>query len=761
MILQVTDPKTNEFTGRWVTIQGLIKFRIVRSAGSKPSTLVAHVSTTALEENFKTNTRFWPFQGIRIIEDDVNPRPAELATDPNVVNLIDVMYFAGRIDSAYLKEDPERGRVWEISARCWLGLLADNNIGEGKWMTPKDTKRGKPVSLYGDKYKPFYEEYYGRPDVGWGEYRYNIIADLVSNIVPNFGERQASGYWIDNNIGIWGINYSKLVEPYKNDTSIESPFKGISIRFPNSLPIQIKFENSEETILQAIQRVAESDPWCDGLAGDTYIDIDATYFTLIDGAGIHTERTRYNNNITMDYVKNSRRGVGGDLQMAIRTVADGAGRLGEYVPRGWQFTGFYAYYGKKPTTRNNTKAHGIVEIDFGRDGLEKYTVTIGNEGSIDMDPTELNPSGAIVADKSSEKWDPINGLFRTKKTKVYKFDSMKDDMTKILGVEADSSKVRYNVDLAASNLINTLTASNGGINRGTITIVGRPKSLYTKLPIRPAEIIKLHIPHLGLEWSETVEATYTPNESSDFVVEQWSYDWPDERTVIEVTKAAPTNISTAVSKVLSTYAASHKDIYIAQSGWIPIYPLRLSKPSAEWPSGNGNHNIYRKPNGQWTTSNVSDQDARVTNENAGSYAITFSWDSPDSNVKRQDVVVEFGFYGGNKAPTEWDNNVKNDKIVPSSIRTVNDNKLRASTGLGSIDIVKKNNKTKIVGILPVEIQSLEGYFTEGIWNQMAESWKNLDPANNVAPAWPKDPKAVGFVTVNSPNLVVRFKIKKT
>lgn len=742
MILQTCNPATNDFVN-WVTVPGLIKFKVVRSAGSKPSTLVAHVSTNTVES---TTPRFWPFLGIRIIETDVDNR-----SDRSVPKSTDVMYFAGRIDAAYLKEDPGRGRIWEITARCWLSVLADNNMNDGRWVSAQFSSRGKykngsPIYTSADKFSPKYMDNYGRTDgvPPWGEFRQNIIWDLCMNIVPSYDTS-----FNDNKLGIIGF--------------------GASISPPNSLPVAVSFTDTNKSILSVIQELAESDPWCANYS--EYID--ASYFgTLgdIDLSGLNAS--------TPTLPANARKGIGGDLQMQINYASDGAGRTAEYVARGRDFNGFYANYGPKPDTRANTVSFPIAEVDFGKDGLDIYTsASLDSGGSLSSDYSYYS-DGMISSGQGDSVWNPSQGKFRVRKTRVLNLKDAQQNLSFLNSASStqQSSIGRLSADYAISQIVNSFMNSNGGANRGRITLAGRPKNRSTNVVLRPAEIIKLHIPHLNIKWSNTVESNDTPNSNCDFVVEQWSYEWPEERTIVELTRQQPISLSSSVSSILTNIARGN---YIDSTGWIPLW-LTTPTWAASFPSNFPFYSadatkriLWRNTNGTWRSVAYprplpdSDKDwdllletsldriQQDLNTGANDYfrtnnkRIQLTWQARNPDVDVNRIVGEAAFYIYNKSLSTDSSNgyltlTKDINVVNSSIFQFD----IVSQG-GAVHL--SPDPSKIMIDIPYEF----GRYGDPI---MSDDFWRTNILNNAPGSFlfPKDIKNPSKITWNSSCLLVRF-----
>lgn len=757
MILQICDPKTNDFT-TWITVSGLIRFRVVRSAGSRPSTLVAYVAANK-EESEISNTRFWPFQGIRVVETD-----GTYHADKNVPVSEDPMYFAGRIDNVYLKEDIEKGRVWEIHARCWLGVLADNNVTDGRWASCIGSTRKPSGQGFGID-KPWEPKYVDklRPTTltPWGEFRSYIIWDLCMNAVPTYDAKGG-----DNLLGIAGF------AAYGNISGrSDADYPLIELRRPNSLPVSVSFTNPDQSILSAIQSIANSDPWCDGLYGEALLfDIDSTYLA--------TDATV---NVGLNYAKiikqklppGTRRGIGGDLQMQIRKAGDGAGRTAEYLPKGWQFTGVYAYYGKKPPTRENTAAQAIAEIDFGRDGLDTYTSAVLNSGgqaTTDILDSNTSSSGEVTATQSAmSTWDPAKGKFRAKKTKRVELPGLKEDLSKLKSGEEKGSLARASVDAAAASIFNTLASSNGGIYRGNITIAGRPKSLKTKLPIRPGELMKLHIPHLGIKWADYEEPNYLPNNNSDFVIEQWSYEWPDERTVFELTKQQPGSIMKSMFEVFPTVADSLATNEVA-SPWVPIYKVR-NDPTA--PS-TANKTIYlydlvwndltstnKPPNDNWEMFATCQRDGSSQIDNT---SVEIQWRPKVGTLDKNSIVVQFGIWDGMTTAgtfrlTNGSTLAKDYHPIQETVRDIEFNNDYWRTD----GYVKLMDNKEIVVHLPYQLDGSGNVIDMDAWEALNTQWLTSSVYGEFIPTalnYPSDPAHPSWITRNTPNLLIRIRVKK-
>lgn len=753
MLLQVCDPATNDFK-TWINVKGLIRYKLVRSGGSKPSSFTAYVSANSEEED-TSKVRFWPFQGIRVIETD---GPLHDPNSRDTPQAYDVMYFAGRIDSVYLKEDPTRGRMWEINARCWLSVLQDNTINEGKWCSALFGARQKVGYDSKRKWKPTYSQDYGRPDYPWGEYRRFIIWDLVMNIISSYDDDG-----LDNLTGIerfWysgettqsviaGIPYDNYL--YKN---------GIGTMFPNSLPVQVDFTDKTQSILSCIQRLALTDPWSDGLDGPLGGDIDSV---MLARAGAGAMELKFPSLSGINIPTNRRKGIGADLQMQMRTLEDNAGRTAEYIPKGWMCTGYHAYYGSKPSGRDSTPAYAIIEMDFGKDGMDLFTnATAGKDGDLDSSDIQLSAAGNVT-NSGASTWDPKKGKFRTIKTKRVDLGNLADDLNKIKGGEQTASQARLSIDAISADIFNTTQISNGGVYRGTITISGRPKSLMTGMPIRPSEVIKLHIPHLGIEWSSTLEYLNIPNSSSDFIVEQFSYEWPDEKTIIEVTRPHPGTLIKGIYEAMSNQEIE-KYGWDAISPWIPVHKLvpistAVADPSQKW--GLIDHE-WTKYNNLNTVSTLAEVEMESKAGRKGSSWINSSvrveWNPGMTNIDNNNIQLQFAI---------WDGFTMSGKFVLSGKTFYRDYNPMQETirifdprdGGGEIKVTDKN---KIQIKLPATLQDHVSFMTPTAWANINTAW--LTGTNEGGPPqalpYPVDPNRPGWVTRDTGNLLIRIKAKK-
>lgn len=181
---------------------GVLELKWNRAGNSYPSSLQAVVAVDESVDGVSGLKRFYPFLH------------AKLEFVEYEDGLGDAVAFIGRIDEAEQREDDRYGRVWDIKARDYLAVMADNFIDRGP-----------------SNYVPNY--------VGtFKKRRKDIIEDLALKIVTN----PASEIIL-------------LVD------------KSVA---PNSKEIEQNYDNqSNIRILDAIRQLAQSDPWDTGIGGET------------------------------------------------------------------------------------------------------------------------------------------------------------------------------------------------------------------------------------------------------------------------------------------------------------------------------------------------------------------------------------------------------------------------------------------------------------------------------------------------------------
>ena len=92
VILQACDAASNTV---FQNVVGVLKVKVTRNGGCRPATMTALVASDPLQDGPTSGLkRFYPFMGIRVVE-----------SDDATVSSNDRLYFSGRVDSAFLKED--------------------------------------------------------------------------------------------------------------------------------------------------------------------------------------------------------------------------------------------------------------------------------------------------------------------------------------------------------------------------------------------------------------------------------------------------------------------------------------------------------------------------------------------------------------------------------------------------------------------------------------------------------------------------------
>lgn len=530
VILQACDAASNTV---FQTVVGVLKIKVTRNGGCRPATMTALVASDPLQDGPTSGLkRFYPFMGIRVVE-----------SDDATVSSNDRLYFSGRVDSAFLKEDDQYGRIWEIKARCWLSVLQDNYIDVGRWWSADlSSVRGTIFNRY-EPYTANYVGYYQNrssvnlqgplnvQDMTPGEYRKNIIFDLAMNVVQSYN---LSGQ--DTLVGVAGFTYSFA---------------------PNSKKIQFNAENSARlNILDTIRELARSDPWWPNYPfSNGEVDAYDLLFPpppYMNGTGVA--------------------GIGGELQAMAQTVADG-GRTLEYYARGRQNANMNYSYGNPNRV---TGVDAIVSYDFGRTGEDVFSRSRTEGKGLSRSGTPVSTGGTGEAIPEMETtWDPARGLFRVRREWASRLQSYSGEWNRQNDVdELKRVAGRALRDAAIAGFVSgaeALSNTRGGPSRGTITVIGRPNDPVGGV-IRPGELTHVEIPHLGLYGLS--------DKSTEFTIDSWSYEWPTEMTTIQLSRSGISDLGTQLASML---LSSNDTINALQdgydTGWQRLSPSQVASAS--------------------------------------------------------------------------------------------------------------------------------------------------------------------------------------
>ncbi len=458
-------------TGRTV-VAGLLELTITRSGGSRPGTLEAIVAASQDVDAGGSLERFYPYLELDVIESET----------PNSPGGVDRLLFSGRIDEAKQTEDERYGRIWRITARDYLSVLADNYVGTGKWQSAGLPARGTAHAV-GDAWHPNYVGDYDGLGGAPGEYRRNIIADLALNVIAS------------PTLGISTVDF---------------------VQVPNSKRVEANFEaNVNLSVLDAIRDLAEVDPWCTSCGAE----VDAKALTQ---AGFPADS-----------------GIGAEFQMGYLIVSSDP-RAAIYYRRGATDSQMRLTYGPPGPLTNLP----IISYNFDKQGADIFSRarTSGRGEAVYRRDTGTVGTGVTVPGMETT-WNPLGGLFRVRREMPTRAewetgDWLREDQTD----EVDAIRARALRDRAYGVLLSGgqgLSALRGGPNQGRVTIPGLPAATATGAYALPGDKLILEIPQLKISGEFIIKYWQYrwPDSQTTLEVARRSYADIGERLIEEVRRS--------------------------------------------------------------------------------------------------------------------------------------------------------------------------------------------------------------------------------
>jgi hypothetical protein len=465
--------------------------------------------------------RWYPFIKLRVVE---------LDDQESVPGLNTRQYFIGRLDEAKLVEDEQMGRVWKVTARDWLGALADNYVDKGKWFT-MPPHRGLDVSLVGKPWDPVYVGNWSKGPSGvFGERRMSIISDLALNVIASAGT------------GLWGV----IIDQAPNSRRIQADWRG----------------TKQSSILDAIRELSMSDPWFVSSSGANIGPLDGEEKS-VDALWL------YQNN----FPKGS--GFGGEFQIICDTVGNN-GQVAAYFRRGSLSSNKFFSYGPFPgsAVTDGSDVNYIIEHSFDKQGFDIFSRSrVQGKGEAASDNSKQNEQDnltgtAIVVKEMEEEWDPTNGRFRVRRESPNRDQGRAGEWEYSTKEDGnDATTARSLRDSAYASLVSGhdgLENTRGGLNRGSVTVADLPNLPWGGV-VSPGTLCGLYIPHAGI---------VDPGQASqakEFVIDGWTFQWPETITTYTLARQSYSSIGQQLLRMARMAAqgmAGLNDSYA--TSWFPV-----------------------------------------------------------------------------------------------------------------------------------------------------------------------------------------------